>query len=107
MTFHAKKLRVALPSEKSYGAIEPKILPMAFDLDAVSDEAASCFAAVHPMVTEMGNTQECWDATSGLIYYLPVWASAETLPTLRDALEAQLEEVSLAEQALARRPAEG
>jgi hypothetical protein len=107
MTFQAKKLRVALPAEKSYRAAEPQILPLAFDLDAVSDEAASCFAAVHPIVTEVAQTQECWDLSSGLVYYLPVWASAETLPTLRDALEAQLAQVSLAEQALARRPAEG
>lgn len=107
MPFHAKKLRVALPGEKGVGDAQPKMLPVAFDLDAVSDEAADCFAAAHQGVTDVGNGGECWDIHSKLVYYLPVIASAELLPTLRDALEAQLEQVSLAEQALARLQAEG
>jgi hypothetical protein len=105
MPFNAKKLRVALPSGEILGGGERKILPVALDLDAITDKVADCFAAVHPVVTGCADNTCYLEGFSDL--YLPAVVSADTLPVLREALEAQLAEVEAAEQAMARRQAEG
>jgi hypothetical protein len=105
MPFTAKKLRVALPTDEIVGEPRPRILPVAFDLDAITDKAADCFAAANPHVTTVCFSHTCVDVFSDPVY--AVLVSAETLPALREALEAQLEEVAVAERALAERRPEG
>ena len=53
MPFNAKKLRVALPSGEILGGGERKILPIALDLDAITDKVQDCFAAAHPVVEDV------------------------------------------------------
>jgi hypothetical protein len=105
MPFTAKKLRVALPTGEIVGEPGPRILPVALDLDAITDEVTGCFGAAQPQVTTVCFSHTCVDVFSDPVY--AVVASAELLPALREALEAQLEEVAVAERALAERQAEG
>lgn len=104
MPFNAKKLRVALPSGETVGTGKPKVLAMAIDLDAVTDEVTECFAAEHQAVTTGCISHTCVDHFSDPVMLVAV--SAETLPVLREALEAQLEQIDLAQEALSRRLAE-
>jgi len=104
MPFNAKKLRVALPDGQIVGAGKPKVLPIALDLDAVTDEAAGCFAAVHPIVTTVCFSHTCVDVFSDPV--MKVAVSADVLPVLREALEAQLEQIDLAQEALSRQQAD-
>lgn len=102
-SFSAKKLRVALPDGRIVGTPAPRVLDLAIDLDAAADPV-DCFTAEHQLVTTVCFSHTCVDNFSDPVYKLMV--SAETLPMLREALEAQLAEVSAAEQALARHRAE-
>lgn len=103
-SFTAKKLRVALPDGRIAGTPEPQVLDLVIDLDAAADPV-DCFTAEHMLVTTVCFSHTCVDHFSDPVYRVVV--SAETLPVLREALEAQLAEVTAAEQALARHRAEG
>lgn len=102
MAFVARKLRVVLPQASPEAA---ELMPIALDLDAVTDEAAGCFTAEHVIVTTVCFSHTCVDVFSDPMYAVVV--SADALPALREALEAQLAEVAAAEEALARRPVDG
>ena len=105
MAFQAKKLRVALPGYE--GAGRPQ--PAALDLDAVVGKAEDCFSAVHMMVTAT-DPHWCWSHSCVDVWSDPVrpmLVSADRLPALREALEAQLREVEAAEQDFGRRLGNG
>ena len=105
MAFNAKKLRVVLPESPAAGYPQPQAMFAALDLDAITDKVAECFSAAHPIITHWCWSHTCVDVWSDPVK--PMVVSAELLPTLREALEAQLREIDAAEQELARRVNEG
>jgi hypothetical protein len=104
MPFNAKKLRVVLPDGEIVGTDKPKVLAMAIDLDAVTDEVTGCFAAANPHVTTVCFSHTCVDVFSDPV--MKVAVSADMLPVLREALEDQLEQIDLAQEELSRRLAD-
>lgn len=106
MAFNAKKLRVALPNGEIVGGSDkPTVLPVALDLDMVTDEAAACFAAANPYVTGVCFSHTCVDVFSDPV--IAVAMPADALPVLREALEAQIAEINRVQEALTRRQADG
>jgi hypothetical protein len=104
MPFNAKKLRVVLPDGEIVGTGKPKVLAMAIDLDALTDEVTACWTAEHIVITTSCSGRSCWEGFSDLMVTHAV--SADVLPVLRQALEDQLEQIKLAEEALSRRQAD-
>jgi hypothetical protein len=104
MPFNAKKLRVALPDGEIVGTGKPKLLPMAIDLDAITDEVCRCFCAAHAIVTGVCFSHTCVDVFSDPVMRVAV--SADMLPVLRKGLEDQLEQIELAQEELSRRQAD-
>jgi hypothetical protein len=105
MAFNAKRLRVVLPNGEASGGDKRRVLPVALDLDMITDEVTACWGAAQVMVT--GGwcwSDTCVDWTSDPV--MTVVVSADALPSLREALEAQLAEIDRAQEALSRRQAE-